>query len=78
MGLPFGLSRTYDLVPTKNTTQAKNIKAAGIPSPIDQLTFDCIYTISVKDIICAKVSVKKYQLKKLLIPFFPASVFGLN
>lgn len=32
----------------------------------------------VKEIIWAKVKVKKYQLKKLSIPLFPDSVFGLN
>lgn len=32
----------------------------------------------VKATICAKVKVKKYQLKKLLMPLFPDSVLGLN
>lgn len=34
--------------------------------------------MTVKDNICATVKVKKYQLKKLLTPFFPDSVLGLN
>lgn len=78
MGLPLGLTLTYILAPMKYTIQDISIKAAGIPNPIAQLTFDCTYTINVKETIWAKVKVKKYQLKKLLIPFFPESVLGLN
>ena len=59
-------------------TQAKNMRPTGILKPMVQLTFDWIYTTSVSEMICANVKVKKYQLKKLLIPFFPDSDLGLN
>jgi hypothetical protein len=78
MGLPVAFTFTYIFEPKKKIAHEMSIRIAGIPKPIAQLTLDCTYTMSVTDTIWANVRVKKYQLKKLLIPLFPDSVLGLN
>jgi hypothetical protein len=77
-GLPVAFTFTYIFEPMKKSAHEMSIRIAGIPKPMAQLTLDCTYTMRVKDTNWAKVKVKKYQLKKLLIPFFPDSVSGLN
>lgn len=77
-GLPVAFTFTYILEPMRKSTVEMSIRIGGILKPKAQLMFDWTYTISVVPTMMEKARVKKYQLKKLLIPFFPDSVFGLN